>query len=181
MKKRPLALLIAAAFLLSACSAPPAPAPAETAVPAAEVSAADAAETLAPAAPKYDPAVADKLRLSEIMPKNRATLAAEDGKFYDWIELRNLSDESVSLDGWAISDGPDQRPWPLPSRTLAPGEYCWFSPPASRPLRKIWRLLRSRQTKRCAFSRPPARWLTSCSARSCRPTKPLPGTRTKPR
>ena len=124
MKKRPIALLIAAAFLLSACSAPPAPAPAETAAPADEPSVAEASAPAPSRTPQPVSSEMGKLCLSEIMPKNRATLAAGDGGFHDWIELENLSAEPVSLDGWAISDGPDQRPWPLPSRTLAPGEYC---------------------------------------------------------
>ena len=124
MKKRPIALLIAAAFLLSACSAPPAPAPAETAAPADEPSVAEASAPAPSRTPQPVSSEMGKLCFSEIMPKNRATLAAGDGGFHDWIELENLSAEPVSLDGWAISDGPDQRPWPLPSRTLAPGEYC---------------------------------------------------------
>ncbi len=128
MKKRSLALLIAAAVLLSACGAPQTPLPSAETTPPTEAPAAEApaTETTAAETPDFDPDLVGKLRISEVMPKNRATLAAADGGFYDWIELQNVSDEPVSLDGWALADGPDQKPWPLPVRTLAPGECCLF-------------------------------------------------------
>lgn len=121
MKKRLIALLTASVLLLAACGVPAALSPAEEAAPAAAESPAPAE---GPAASEAQPAVSyeGKLRIAELMVKNRATLAAEDGGFYDWIELENVSAEPVTLDGWAIADGPDQKPWPLPARTLAPGE-----------------------------------------------------------
>lgn len=132
MKKRLSALFIAAALLLAACGAPPAPAPAEEAAPSAAApepaeetaSAAAPAEAAPVQAPQPLPSEEGKLRITELMLKNRASLAAADGGFYDWIELQNLSGEELSLDGWALADGPDQQPWPLPAQTLAPGECC---------------------------------------------------------
>ena len=62
--------------------------------------------------------------LSEIMPKNRATVRDEDGNFPDYIELYNRSEETVSLDGWRLSDkrGKEEG-WTLPDAKIAPGEY----------------------------------------------------------
>ena len=131
MKKQAAALLLALSLLLSACSAPapaavtPAPAPVE-AEPAPAAAPAPTAEPEATAepAPVLLPEETGVLRISELMNKNRATLAAADGSFYDWIEVENISSGPLSLAGWSISDGADQTPWPLPERTLAPGECC---------------------------------------------------------
>ncbi|MBR1456692.1 MAG: CotH kinase family protein [Oscillospiraceae bacterium] len=65
---------------------------------------------------------ADKLRISELMAKNRAVLRDEDGDFSDWIELENCSRETVQLGDWRLSDRKDREGWTLPERTLAPGE-----------------------------------------------------------
>ncbi len=68
---------------------------------------------------------AEKLvRISEIMPKNRATLRDENGEFPDYIELFNLSDKTVQLAGWRLSDerGKEEG-WIFPDTEIAPGEY----------------------------------------------------------
>jgi len=57
---------------------------------------------------------ADKIVISEVMAKNRATLPDEEGKFSDWIELENISDSDVNLSGWFISDDEDELGWALP-------------------------------------------------------------------
>ena len=125
MKKSLIALLLGLTLLLSACADAQPPAPTEAPAPESAAPAFSPSPTPAPtSAPVLSPAETGKLRISELMPKNRATLTAADGGFYDWIELENVSGESVALDGWALSDGPDQEPWPLPARTLLPGEYC---------------------------------------------------------
>lgn len=125
------ALLLAVCLLLSACAASPA---LETgALPAAEESAAPSPspapqaqepsdETPEERIPVLRPEETGKLCISELMSKNRATWAAEDGGFYDWVEIRNISDAPVSLDGWALSDGPGEPRWALPSLELAPGD-----------------------------------------------------------
>jgi hypothetical protein len=42
----------------------------------------------------------------------------------DWIELFNNGTEAVSLDGWSLTDDPDERDkWIFPDITLAPGGY----------------------------------------------------------
>ena len=99
-------LLLLFALLLSACGAA-----AEPAAPSA------AAETAAPA-----PVYSDALRFSELMAKNRATLADDRGAFPDWIELCNEGTEALDLEGWSLSDGEDKAGWRFPAISIAPGE-----------------------------------------------------------
>ena len=127
MNKRIPAFLLCLLLLLSACAAPQPTAPAapEESASAAETAPAEATpQPASPAGPavSFDDEDIWKLRISEVMTKNRATIAAPDGCFYDWVELRNASDEPLSLEGWTLSDGPEKEPWPLPAQTLAPGE-----------------------------------------------------------
>lgn len=65
---------------------------------------------------------AGKIRISEVMAKNKTTLQDEDGDFSDWIELENCSDGSVNLTGWQLSDKDEKPGWSFPSRSLEPGE-----------------------------------------------------------
>lgn len=51
------------------------------------------------------------------------------GEYYDWVEIKNVSKESVKLSDYCLSD--DRRElekWSLPNRTLAKGQsiliYC---------------------------------------------------------
>lgn len=64
----------------------------------------------------------DKIVISELMIKNRACLLAGDGSFPDWIELYNRSEDSVSLEGWAISDREGKRNSVFGTVVLQPGE-----------------------------------------------------------
>ncbi len=125
---RSLALIQILALLLCGCGESAPPEAEETPVPAVQTAAA-LTEAAAPVptptpAPVLAPEETGVLRISELMVKNRATLMADDGGFYDWAELQNISDAPLSLAGWALSDGPDQKPWALPERTLEPGECC---------------------------------------------------------
>ena len=61
------------------------------------------------------------LRISEVMVKNRATLCV-GGLFPDWIELENISGETLSLAGWTFSDAEGAGRHPVPEDSLAPGE-----------------------------------------------------------
>ena len=124
------ALMLAAVFFValleqSSLSESPEP-PLESAVPTP-------VETLAPGpipipieTPTMTPApsspLAGKLRVTEIMEKNRAALRDEDGDFPDWIELANLSDEKISLEGFRIADREGRLGWVFPERSLNPGE-----------------------------------------------------------
>ena len=69
------------------------------------------------------PAFGDKgsVVISEFMAKNKAYLQAEDGCFYDWVELENVSARDVSLKDWRISDKQDGGR-SLPDITLKAGE-----------------------------------------------------------
>lgn len=135
MKKQVFILLVLIpALLLSGCAglfpspaaetAAPAQAPEDlpsaqtAAAPEAEAPEAPAQEPAGP--PQLDPSEEGVLRISELMTKNRATLAK--GKdFPDWIELQNVSDAPLDLSGWGLSDGEGKEPWPLPEQTLEPG------------------------------------------------------------
>lgn len=65
---------------------------------------------------------AEKVVISELMSKNRATLPDEDGEFSDWIELENISGEAVELAGWSLSDKEGSLGWSFPEARLGPGE-----------------------------------------------------------
>ena len=58
------------------------------------------------------------LLISELMSVNKSTLMDEAGGFPDWIELHNISAETVELSGWTISGAA------LPERSLEPGGYA---------------------------------------------------------
>ena len=64
----------------------------------------------------------DKIVISELMIKNRACLQGPDGGFPDWIELYNRSEDSVSLEGWALSDREGKMDSVFPALTLKPQE-----------------------------------------------------------
>lgn len=66
---------------------------------------------------------ADKIKISELMVKNDATLLDSDGEFSDWFELVNTSDSPVSLAGWRVSDGEDKPGWSFPDVTIDAGGY----------------------------------------------------------
>jgi len=62
--------------------------------------------------------------INEFMASNDFTLNDEDGDSSDWIEIYNAGDEAVDLDGWAITDDPDNpEKWLFPTRILEPGDY----------------------------------------------------------
>jgi hypothetical protein len=57
--------------------------------------------------------------VSELMSGNDHTLAAANGKYYDWIELYNPTDRSIDLAGYFLSDdASNPKKFALPSRTL---------------------------------------------------------------
>ncbi len=99
-------------------AAPAAPAPA-----GGEPSAFDSVSLPAPPEAQT-PADEDaaKVRVSELMVKNRATLPDEDGDFPDWIELENVSGDTVELTGWRLRDSARGEGWTFPETRLAPGE-----------------------------------------------------------
>ncbi|MDO4571987.1 MAG: lamin tail domain-containing protein, partial [Clostridia bacterium] len=63
------------------------------------------------------------LVISEVMPGNGSLLEQANGLFYDWIELENRSDQSLSLSGYALTDNLAKAgSVALPDVALEPGE-----------------------------------------------------------
>ncbi len=61
-----------------------------------------------------------KLVINELMSANLHTLEDSEGDTPDWIELANLDEVTVTIEGWALGD--DGQRWQLPARQLQPGE-----------------------------------------------------------
>jgi len=73
-------------------------------------------------APTEDP-YTGKLIVTEFMEKNKAAVRDEDGDFSDYVELYNAGDEAISLEGFRISDNPEQSGWKFPNVSIEPGGY----------------------------------------------------------
>lgn len=59
--------------------------------------------------------------IRRVMTSNPSACYSVKGKYYDWLELENRSDETVSLEGWRLGDTVDQREaFPLDGVTLPP-------------------------------------------------------------
>lgn len=66
-----------------------------------------------------------QIRINEWSTANLSTLRAEDGEFYDWIEIYNGYDTSMDLAGYGLSDNPSQPfKWIFPSATLPGKSYA---------------------------------------------------------
>ncbi|NLK50568.1 MAG: hypothetical protein GX294_07955, partial [Candidatus Cloacimonetes bacterium] len=68
--------------------------------------------------------------INEIMASNETTIADSDGDFEDWVELWNLSEEPVSLEGWGLSDKASEPfRWVFPNVALQPNQFIlvWCS------------------------------------------------------
>lgn len=64
------------------------------------------------------------LQISEVMASNASYLKGAYGVTCDWVELYNASDEPISLEGWYLTDDPDElNQGRLPAETVQPGEY----------------------------------------------------------
>ena len=67
--------------------------------------------------------ITSPLIISEVMPSNAKYMIQDDGEYYDWVEVKNISDTSISLSNYALSDDSDKlHKFILPDVTLAPGE-----------------------------------------------------------
>ena len=65
-----------------------------------------------------------KLHLNEVQSQNIGTIRDEDGDFSDWIEIYNAGDKEVNLEGFYLSDQPDNPfRWEFPSVTIDPQSY----------------------------------------------------------
>jgi hypothetical protein len=67
----------------------------------------------------------DDLIITELMAENDNTLADEDGDFPDWIEIYNAGTNSVNLEGWRLTDSPDNPGswWRFPATNLPINQY----------------------------------------------------------
>ncbi len=64
------------------------------------------------------------LVLSEIQAANRQSLPDRDGDTPDWLEIHNTGPETVNLDGFHLTDAPDDlERWTFPSVVLEPGGF----------------------------------------------------------
>ena len=62
-----------------------------------------------PPRPVYESGVG-KAVINEVMPKNKATIRDGSGEFSDWIEIQNVSGETLDLTGWTLNGGKEATP-----------------------------------------------------------------------
>lgn len=69
-----------------------------------------------------NPEVGD-IVINEFMASNDATAIDQNGEYDDWIELYNNTSSTISLDGYHLSDDPeDLNQWPFPAGTGISGD-----------------------------------------------------------
>ena len=68
-----------------------------------------------------EPRAAAPIRINEIVASNQ-THPAEDGEYYDWVELYNASGRDADVSGWGLSDRIDQIKYLLPAGTVIPAD-----------------------------------------------------------
>lgn len=62
--------------------------------------------------------------INEFLASNSNSLTDQDGEHSDWIELRNTGSAAVNLQGWSLTDDPDNlQQWRFPSYTLPGNAY----------------------------------------------------------
>ncbi len=72
----------------------------------------------------YRASLEQKLVINEIIASN-STVYSMNGEYYDLIELKNISEESINLNDYFISDDKkDLLAYNLPDITLKPGGFC---------------------------------------------------------
>lgn len=68
-------------------------------------------------------ALPEALRINEVGAANGAAIADEDDDFPDWIELCNVGETAVNLQGYGLSDKEDDPfRWTFPAVTVKPGQ-----------------------------------------------------------
>ena len=63
------------------------------------------------------------LVISEVMSSNSSALPDDHGAFGDWVEITNISNAPINLDGVTLSDRSDKAIFLFPEHILAPGEH----------------------------------------------------------
>ena len=84
---------------------------------------------LATAAPVVH-ATSPGIIITEVLAANTRTVADDQGRYSDWIELYNPTTTPVSLAGYTLTDDPTEpAKWSLPAAMLAPGAFLvvWAS------------------------------------------------------
>lgn len=62
--------------------------------------------------------------ISEFMASNVSTVRDEDGDYTDWIELYNPTEAAINLEGYYLTDDPQQlEKWPFPAVSLPAGQF----------------------------------------------------------
>jgi len=65
-----------------------------------------------------------QVRITELMAVNDTGLMDEDGEYSDWLELFNAGATAIDLDGWYLTDDPDDLArWRLPTLSLPAGGF----------------------------------------------------------
>ncbi|MGI9428585.1 MAG: lamin tail domain-containing protein, partial [Bythopirellula sp.] len=68
--------------------------------------------------------LANTALITELMASNGNTRLDEDGDSSDWLEVHNPTDNSISLNGWHLTDDAnDLTKWEFPDVSLAADEY----------------------------------------------------------
>lgn len=63
------------------------------------------------------------LAITEVMASNDRYLLQSDGRYYDWVELTNISNSTIDLSNYCLSADPNKLDaFPLPQQRLNPGE-----------------------------------------------------------
>ena len=68
--------------------------------------------------------------ITEVLTANSRTVADDQGRYADWIELHNPTTTPISLVGYTLTNDPTQpAKWSLPAGTLGPGAFLvvWAS------------------------------------------------------
>ena len=66
--------------------------------------------------------IAQTLKLNEVMSLNNTVYPNAENKFYDWVELVNLSEDAVLMSDFSLSDDMEES-WGFPDTTIQPGEF----------------------------------------------------------
>ena len=63
-------------------------------------------------------------RITEFLARNDSSIADEDGRTSDWIEIRNVGASAGSVDGWFLTDDAQSLTrWRLPDVSVEPGDF----------------------------------------------------------
>ena len=82
----------------------------------------DTGETVV--APATFTVVPDALEITEVMAKNATFYPDENGAYWDYVEIHNISGDAVNLEGWGLSDSKEKlMGWRFPAVMLPAGGY----------------------------------------------------------